>query len=60
MTKSYLLAFLKYTESYLPHHILTQGEDLPVSAPAKVINDRTLVGIRDLADCIHWSSPIKR
>ena len=34
-------------------HILTQGEDVPVSAPVKVINDRTLVGIRDLADCMY-------
>ena len=44
-------------------HILTQGEDLPVSAPAKVINDRTLVGIRDLADCMYadaqWDAETK-
>lgn len=32
---------------------LVQGEDVPVSAPPKVINDRTLVGIRDLADCMY-------
>ena len=44
-------------------HILTQGEDLLVSAPAKVINDRTLVGIRDLADCMYadaqWDAETK-
>lgn len=34
-------------------HILTQGEDVPVSAPPKVVNNRTLVGIRDLADCMY-------
>ena len=32
---------------------LVQGEDVPVSAPPQVVNDRTLVGIRDLADCMY-------
>lgn len=44
-------------------HILTQGEDLPVAAPPKVINNRTLVGIRDLADCMYadaqWDAKTK-
>lgn len=32
---------------------MVQGEDVPVSAPPQVVNDRTLVGIRDLADCMY-------
>lgn len=44
-------------------HILLQGEDVPVAAPAKVINNRTLVGIRDLADCMYadaqWDAKTK-
>lgn len=42
---------------------LVQGEDVPVSAPPKVINNRTLVGIRDLADCMYadaqWDAKTK-
>ena len=42
---------------------LVQGEDLPVSAPPKVVNNRTLVGIRDLADCMYadaqWDAKTK-